>query len=612
MFCLTSRHGENILYLVYRILSFRSLKLFQCAIALSSCLVSVSSAAHPVLLDDTYVSNKAISKNFGNTPTLKIVADSSDGYLRFDLAGSIPAGAPALSKATLKLFVSNKKGLTGELGVYETTTDIEELLLNGSTMTMGTLIASKIPVKNKWVEFDVSEYVANHLADNAIAFALKGSTGLRVDIDSKENKATSHASALEITWANVSGFAGISNTAYGQNALTANTTGVYNTAFGLNALASNVRGNRNTALGESSLKANLDGLDNTATGFEALIVNTTGFSNTALGASSLALNTTGNMNTATGFSALNHNTTGIANSAHGTQALLQNTTGNYNTASGVQSLFYNTTGEANTAQGWLALFTNTTGTNNTASGSRALEFNSTGNDNTATGAQAMFKNDTGNNNAAFGFSSLHNNTTGNSNTALGYSVLANNTIGANNTAVGANALNLILEGSNNTAIGVSADVTEDLNNATAIGYAAKVNRSNMVRIGNVEVEVIEGQVAMTTPSDQRFKNQIKDIPLGLEFISRLRPVEYVRNNTQSQNKEWGLIAQELKQALQNSQYQNAGLVQEDNSANHYLTVRYNDLLAPMIKAIQEQQKTIDSLSKKIEALEKQQSSSSGK
>jgi hypothetical protein len=112
-------------------------------------------------------------------------------------------------------------------------------------------------------------------------------------------------------------------------------------------------------------------------------------------------------------------------------------------------------------------------------------------------------------------------------------------------------------------------------------------------------------VAFSTSSDQRFKSQIKDLPLGVDFITRLHPVEYIRNNDQTQTKEWGLIAQELQQTLADKGYKNAGIVQTDNTPNQYMSVRYNDLLAPMIKAIQDQQKTIEALTKRIEVLEQQ-------
>ena len=206
-----------------------------------------------------------------------------------------------------------------------------------------------------------------------------------------------------------------------------------------------------------------------------------------------------------------------------------------------------------------------------------------------------------------------------SNTATGVGALQSNTTGNNNTANGTRALYSNSTGSQNTAIGYLADVsTGNLTNATAIGYNAKVNASNKIRLGSTAVTRIEGQVPWSSTSDKRLKNHITDLPLGLDFITKLRPVEYVRNNNAAQTKEWGIIAQELQQTLKDVNYKDTGIVEEDSSAEKYMTVRYNDLLAPMIKAIQEQnktirnqekinqeqEKTIMALLKRIEALEK--------
>jgi trimeric autotransporter adhesin len=309
--------------------------------------------------------------------------------------------------------------------------------------------------------------------------------------------------------------------------------------------------------------------------------------NTSYGQNAFQSNSTGTNDSAFGAFALYSNTTGIWNTATGLQALYTNN-GNYNTAVGGNALFYNTSGNSNTATGLSALQSNTSASNNTANGFKSLYSNTTGANNTAQGAQALYFNTTGNNNTAQGFSALGFNKTGKGNAAYGRSALANNTLG-----------------NNNTALGYLADVTlNNLSNATAIGYGAKVNLSNKVRIGNAAVTVIEGQVPWTTTSDKRLKNHIADLPLGLDFITKLHPVEYIRNNNAAKTKEWGVIAQELQQTLKEVGYKEAGVVSEESSAEKYLTVRYNDLQAPMIKAIQEQQKTIAALLKRIEALEK--------
>lgn len=264
--------------------------------------------------------------------------------------------------------------------------------------------------------------------------------------------------------------------------------------------------------------------------------------------------------------------------------------GRWNTAIGYNSLHGNTSGEVlghdNVAVGANSLSVNYNGAENIAIGSEALKNNSRGSDNTATGFQALVLNNIGNNNVANGALALKNNTASN-NVAIGYSALINNTTGSGNTAIGYN----------------SGATGENLTNTTAIGNEAKVSSSNTIQLGNTAITSIAGQVPFTTTSDRRFKEDIKTIPLGLDFVNKLHPVEYVRKNNELKTKEWGVIAQELQETLQTVNYKDAGIVQEDNSADKMLSVRYTDLIAPMIKAMQELSAENKELKQRIDVLE---------
>jgi len=218
-------------------------------------------------------------------------------------------------------------------------------------------------------------------------------------------------------------------------------------------------------------------------------------------------------------------------------------------------------------------------TANTFYGSQSGNVN-TGFGNSAFGQRALFFNTLGSSNTANGYFSLLSNTIGDSNTANGASSLGNNTTGNFNTAFGRNAGSNITTGSNNIAIGSNAQVPT----ATA---------DNQVRIGNGFITSASIQVAWTVTSDKRWKSDIKNSDLGLGFISRLRPVSYFRNNDESKKREYGFIAQELEAALNKSSETNTGMIAKDDQGMY--SVRYNDLMAPMVKAIQEQQKMIDSL-----------------
>lgn len=398
----------------------------------------------------------------------------------------------------------------------------------------------------------------------------------------------------------------LENTSYGVSSLLANISGVSNTATGSFALNSNTYGNYNTAHGAGALANSTIGSDNSAAGVAALYFNTSGSNNTAHGRSTLYSNTTGSDNTANGFFALSNNTTGINNTSSGSSALFQNTTGNNNTANGRSALYSNTTGYNNTAIGWESLKSNTTGINNTAAGVRALlnntegnlntasgydalRSNTSGNNNTSTGSSALYSNTSGNDNTANGYDALGGNFTGSRNTATGHSALSSNTTGNNNTATGYDALELNTTGYNNTAIGFMALANNTTgNNNTGIGYDARVPNaagSNQVRVGSTTVTYAGVQVAWTITSDRRWKDDIQTSALGLNFINALHPVSYVRKNDENKKTEFGFIAQEIEKTLQEFNVTNSGILTSDDEG--MLSLRYNDLIAPMVKAIQE-------------------------
>ena len=113
-----------------------------------------------------------------------------------------------------------------------------------------------------------------------------------------------------------------------------------------------------------------------------------------------------------------------------------------------------------------------------------------------------------------------------------------------------------------------------------------MNANNKVRIGNTGVTVIEGQVAFSASSDARLKEDITVVDVGLALINDLNPVSYHRINSSSDDIEMGLLAQEVEEVLAAHGLSNSGMVHQA-SEDAYRSVRYNDLLAPMIRAIQE-------------------------
>jgi len=459
--------------------------------------------------------------------------------------------------------------------------------------------------------------------------------------------------------------AGILNTATGSESLFSNTTGNYNTAHGYMTLYYNTTGNDNTAMGLNALHYNTTGSYNTATGRDALLNNTTGSYNTANGNSALYSNTTGYYNTATGWNALRSNTTAIQNTANGFDALASNTTGEgnmasgyaamitnttgaYNTSNGAFSMYNNSTGNYNTATGYLSLTTNSSGASNTANGYQSLRYNTTGNTNVANGTYALYSNTTGSTNVASGSNSLYSNTTGFGNTATGYQSLYYNTTGNFNTAhghfagfndnaayynteIGSFAGYGVVNGDANTNVGYFAGpTTAGLTNSGAFGYLATQTASNQIRIGNSSVTSIGGQVGWSTFSDGRFKKNIHENVPGLEFIKKLKPITYtldvagLNKKTGSDKKisesdkgnhaaetaalaqqekiiYTGFVAQDVEKAAKSLNYDFSGVDAPKNEDDLY-GLRYDEFVAPLVKAVQELSEKNDDLQEQIDEL----------
>ncbi|MBI5219046.1 MAG: tail fiber domain-containing protein [Bacteroidia bacterium] len=232
-------------------------------------------------------------------------------------------------------------------------------------------------------------------------------------------------------------------------------------------------------------------------------------------------------------------------------------------------------------------------------GYRAGYSNSTGSRNTVTGNKAFFSNTTGNSDNAFGDSALYSNTTGYRNTAIGNGALYSNTTGYRNCAIGYTASSdnaartncIVLAGSGNLSLG----------------------GNNSVRIGNSSVSSIGGQVGWTTISDANTKTNIQDNVPGLVFIKHLRPVTFNYDITTEnelmgiidtatwdgkydiENKRFsGFIAQEVENAANAIGFDFSGVDKPQNENGLY-GLRYAEFVVPLVKAVQELNKTIDSL-----------------
>jgi len=486
-----------------------------------------------------------------------------------------------------------------------------------------------------------------------------------------------------------SNITGIYNTAFGFEALYSNTNGEKNTAVGWKAMYSNESGTFNTATGVFALRLNTTGYHNSASGYLSMSLNTTGSNNTATGSRSLYSNSVGSKNTAIGYYTLHSNQSGSNNTAIGTKSLYYNSAGhsniaigaralylNYNrsnlvaigdsalyyngvdataanhavenTAIGSKSMFSNTTGHSNTSIGYLSMYSNLDGQSNTSLGHSALKFNTSGDHNTATGQASLYFNSSGHSNTGYGSISMFANTTGHNNTAIGYRAMNESTEGYENTAIGSNALLYNTTAGRNVAVGYEAchnnttgfyntavgwgsgPATSNIKNSTAIGRGASTNAWNQIRIGNNIVTSIGGYAGWTNISDKRFKKEIQNDIVGLDFILALEPVSYqldmdnLEESTGNQNisssahpetaeerdfnlqskiekgsiRQSGFLAQDVEQAALSVGYDFSGVDAPKNEDDFY-GLRYAEFVVPLVKGMQEQQAIIEQLKNEI-------------
>ena len=367
-----------------------------------------------------------------------------------------------------------------------------------------------------------------------------------------------------------------------------------------------------------------------------LLVDASGSSPITVGrGSGVGINT---FNTAVGYQVLQNVTLGgIDNTGFGYRALQNVTSSTQNTGIGYSALSGITTGIGyqNTAVGYGALPVLTTtaaARGHTAIGANALSSLVTpdGVGITAVGQAAGRGMTSGQQSTIVGYGAYVYAKEGSGNVVVGNSA-AEGVVGAGRTlnfsvAVGYRAMTAAGIGTTCTAVGMDSLYSGSFQNSTGIGAFAAVTGDNQVQLGNAATTVY-AYGAVQDRSDSRDKADIRDTTLGLSFIGGLRPVdfkwdyrddyasveEYAAMTSAERDAHWsgsnkdgsrkrsryhhGLIAQEVKAAaaaagVDFGGYQDHGV----NGGNDVLSIGYNELIGPMIKAIQE-------LKARVEALE---------
>lgn len=147
------------------------------------------------------------------------------------------------------------------------------------------------------------------------------------------------------------------------------------------------------------------------------------------------------------------------------------------------------------------------------------------------------------------------------------------------------------------------------NGNTSGTYAARFQRLNANYIMEVRNDLRVGLANSTyTISDQRAKTNIQDSDLGLNFINRIKPRSYNKIDNYTEiledksndiqplvlpKKMYGFIAQEIKEVIDFMCPEYDGW--EENEETGIQAISYEELISPIVKAIQELSKKIDDI-----------------
>ena len=121
-----------------------------------------------------------------------------------------------------------------------------------------------------------------------------------------------------------------------------------------------------------------------------------------------------------------------------------------------------------------------------------------------------------------------------------------------------------------------------------------------------------GQIYSTSSSistsDRKEKKDIIDCDLGLDFICKLNPVSFkwnIERNKKADTKvHYGLIAQDVEEVIlsEGKTLDEFGAVDKSEEEDASMGLSYSELIAPMIKALQEANEKIKILETEVAAL----------
>ena len=282
--------------------------------------------------------------------------------------------------------------------------------------------------------------------------------------------------------------------------------------------------------------------------------------------------------------------------------------GNFNTVVGDQAGTAITTGDSNVIVGMVAGDALTEASDNVAIGQGALTDDTKGSKSVAIGRQAL---------TAQNFTSA----TATHNTAVGHNAGVAVTTGVSNTLIAALAGNALTSGSNNMFLGKDSGRSGSPGGNITTG-------SNEIVLGDENISAANIQVDWTVASDARDKTDFTALDLGLDFVKALAPVTYKWDkrskygdktaddydlNAQTPDgthkEDWldiGFKAQEveaLEIAAGYNKSNKTNLVSSHTGDGKQMGLQYSKFVPILVKAMQEQNALIESLTARITTLE---------
>ncbi|MGV6828073.1 MAG: tail fiber domain-containing protein [Flavobacteriales bacterium] len=306
--------------------------------------------------------------------------------------------------------------------------------------------------------------------------------------------------------------------------------------------------------------------------------------------------------------------------ALGSQALLSTSEGSYNIAVGYQTL-KKVFPAFSPVDSHLIGFGSGAISSSTGTVGPAIGFGANSLANLSSDNSSGYKND-----IALGYQCLYNinidDVNESHNIGIGLKTFFSKTSGRYSIAIGSKSMEFSPVVWQSVIIGGATNpVNANRSNNVIIGDATTSTADGQARFGDSGVSSIGGFANWTNVSDKRFKKEIKEDVVGISFIKKLRPVSYQLNTTTlnkflnlssdaiketSQNRKAqeiqnGFLAQEVEKAANETHFNFNGIKKPKNEDDVY-GLRYASFVVPLVKAIQEQQKTLNQQQERIKAL----------